>query len=64
MIPSHKLEAIFEKFYRLDSARMSNTGGSGLGLAVSKEIVEAHGGTIVAQSNEELTTFTVSLPLK
>lgn len=64
VIPSHKLEAIFEKFYRLDSARMSNTGGSGLGLAVSKEIVEAHGGTIVAQSNEELTTFTVSLPLK
>lgn len=64
VIPPHKLEMIFEKFYRLDSARMSNTGGAGLGLAISKDIVEVHGGTISAQSDEDETVFKVSLPLK
>jgi two-component system, OmpR family, sensor histidine kinase VanS len=62
-IPSHKLNTIFEKFYRLDSARSSNTGGSGLGLAIAKEIVEAHSGTITAASSEEFTEFVVTLPL-
>lgn len=62
-IPAEKLAAIFEKFYRMDEARTSNTGGAGLGLAIAKEIVLAHGGTITAQSINEITTFTVSLPL-
>ncbi|MGE5683000.1 MAG: sensor histidine kinase, partial [Bacillota bacterium] len=44
-IPSQKLETIFEKFYRLDSARSTNTGGAGLGLAIAQEIVTAHDGT-------------------
>ena len=39
-IPQQQLERIFEKFYRLDSARSSRTGGAGLGLAIAKEIVE------------------------
>ncbi len=62
-IPQAKLETIFEKFYRLDSARSTNTGGAGLGLAIAKEIVNAHDGTISVDSNSENTTFTVKLPL-
>lgn len=61
-IPKAKLETIFEKFYRLDSARSTNTGGAGLGLAIAKEIVTAHDGTISVESNKENTTFTVKLP--
>lgn len=61
-IPAHQLEAIFEKFYRLDAARSTNSGGAGLGLAIAKEIVTLHGGTITAQSDAQYTTFTVALP--
>ena len=63
-IPKEKLERIFDQFYRLDSARSTSTGGSGLGLAIAKEIVRLHGGTITAQSEVEVTTFRVELPLK
>jgi len=62
-IPPSKLETIFEKFYRLDSARSTNTGGAGLGLAIAQEIVTAHDGTISVESNSENTTFTVKFPL-
>ncbi len=61
-IPPGKLNAIFTKFYRVDSARGSSTGGAGLGLAIAKEIVTLHGGTITAQSEGHTTTFTVTLP--
>lgn len=61
-IPQQQLETIFERFFRLDTSRSSQTGGSGLGLAIAKEIVDAHGGTIEAESNESKTTFTVTLP--
>ena len=61
-IPSHQLETIFEKFYRLDGARSTNRGGAGLGLAIAKEIVTAHVGTISAQSDSRYTAFTISLP--
>lgn len=61
-IPKRKLESIFEKFYRLDDARSSNTGGAGLGLAIAKEIVVQHGGNITARSENEITTFVVELP--
>ncbi len=62
-IPAHKLEMIFEKFFRLDEARASNTGGAGLGLAIAKEIITLHNGTITANSQDELTTFYVTLPI-
>lgn len=63
-IPKQKLDSIFEKFFRLDEARRTNTGGAGLGLAIAKEIVTLHGGEISAVSENEETTFCVSLPLK
>jgi two-component system sensor histidine kinase VanS len=62
-IPTHKLETIFERFFRLDTARSSKTGGAGIGLSIAKEIVVAHGGTITAQCVEGKTTFTVALPV-
>ena len=61
-IPPEKLGRIFEQFFRLDSSRATRTGGAGLGLAIAREIVELHGGTISAQSADGVTTFTVSLP--
>ena len=61
-IPEDKLNIIFDKFYRLDSARSSNTGGAGLGLAIAKEIVKAHKGKISVESNSEKTCFTIEIP--
>lgn len=61
-IPPEKLGRIFEQFFRLDSSRSSSTGGAGLGLAISKEIVELHGGSIRAESEGEQITFTLWLP--
>ena len=61
-IPAPKLSLIFEKFYRLDAARATNRGGAGLGLAIAKEIVTAHGGTIACESTPEHTVFTITLP--
>lgn len=61
-IPEQELARIFEKFYRLDAARSSRTGGAGLGLAIAKEIVEAHGGSIHAESNARQTAFVIELP--
>ena len=60
--PPHTREAILDKFFRLDEARATSTGGAGLGLAIAHEIVELHGGTITAASEAGRTTFTVELP--
>ncbi|MFQ7310599.1 MAG: sensor histidine kinase [Sellimonas sp.] len=62
-IPEEKLSHIFEKFFRADESRSSQTGGAGLGLAIAKEIVELHGGTIHAKSDDRETRFTVTLPI-
>lgn len=61
-IPPEKLSRMFEQFFRLDASRGTRTGNAGLGLAIAKEIVEAHGGTITAQSKREEVLFTVILP--
>lgn len=61
-IPQEKLGSIFEKFYRLDDARSTATGGAGLGLAIARDIITLHGGAIEAQSDLAHTVFTITLP--
>ena len=62
-IPPDKLPRIFEKFYQVDNDAQPRSAGSGLGLAIAREIVEAHGGTIGAESQVGSgTRFRVYLP--
>ncbi|MEE0510565.1 MAG: HAMP domain-containing sensor histidine kinase [Peptococcaceae bacterium] len=61
-IPPEKLNLLFEKFFRLDESRSSQTGGAGLGLAIAHEIVTLHNGTISATSQNHQTAFIVVLP--
>ena len=51
-IPAEDLEKIFERFYRTDASRNSSQGGTGIGLSISKKIVEEHGGEIWASGKE------------
>ena len=61
-IPKDKLDRLFEQFFRLDSSRASGSGGAGLGLAIAKEIVELHKGTIRASSRDGKIIFEIFLP--
>lgn len=61
-IPKEKLERIFEQFYRIDSSRSTESGGAGLGLAIAKQIIELHGGSVVAESKDDIIEFEVMLP--
>lgn len=60
----NNLNDIFEKFYRFDSSRSSKTGGSGLGLSIAKEIIEAHHGDISVATDSDVIRFKISLPKK
>ncbi len=63
-IPEEELERIFERFYQVDGSMTRRYGGSGLGLALVKEIVEAHQGKVAVQSVlGEGSTFLVTLPV-
>jgi signal transduction histidine kinase len=63
-IPEDKLPYIFDRFYRVDYARTKNLMSTGLGLAIAKELAEAHGGKITADNIEnEGTCFTIKLPI-
>lgn len=59
--PAH-LPHVFERFYKADAARAADSTGSGLGLSITKAIIERHGGTIGVTSQPGQTTFTVVLP--
>jgi signal transduction histidine kinase len=62
-IPPAHLARVFDRFHRIDTRLSREAGGLGLGLAISKRIVELHGGTIWAQSEVgKGTTFHVWLP--
>ena len=62
-IPAEHLPKIFERFYRADpSRREGDTENVGLGLTITKSIVEMHGGTISAESEKGRTCFTITLP--
>ena len=60
-IPEYKLDKMFDKFYRGDDSRSSITGGAGLGLAITKEIIELHGGTINVKNDDGFIEFNIEL---
>lgn len=64
-IPSHHLDRLFERFYRVDRARSRELGGTGLGLAIVKHLARAHGGEVTVESHfGEGTRFTIEFPRK
>ncbi len=63
MIPEESLSSIFQKFYRVEQSRSTDTGGTGLGLNIAYEIIQLHGGKIQVSSSIQGTQFTIALPL-
>jgi signal transduction histidine kinase len=63
-VPAEHLPRLFERFYRANPARSRDDGGTGIGLAIARSVVEAHGGHISAESEQgKGSTFTFDLPV-
>jgi two-component system OmpR family sensor kinase len=62
-IPAEHLPRVFDRFYKVDLARTDRSSGSGLGLSITKAIIERHGGAISVTSRPGETMFDVELPL-
>ena len=63
IIPTAELSLIFERFYRIDPSRSRDVGGAGIGLAIVRELIEAHGGRVGAESDDDSTRIWFELPL-
>jgi signal transduction histidine kinase len=63
-VPAEHLQHVFERFYRVDTARDRTHGGSGIGLAIAKALVEAHGGklTVTSPGTGQGSKFVIHLP--
>ncbi len=62
-VPADEISRLFERFHRIENVRARSNEGSGIGLALVKELVDLHGGSIVADSVESVgTTFTIRVP--
>ena len=64
LIPKKDIDHIFDKFYRVEESRSLQTGGAGLGLAITQNIVELHGGSVNVKSDRSGTVFEIVLPAK
>jgi signal transduction histidine kinase len=63
-VPRGDLARIFERFYKVDRARVRGRGGTGLGLSISRHVVDSHGGRIWVDSEEgQGSTFSFTIPL-
>lgn len=63
VIAEHDIPYLFERFFRADRSRSRDAGGAGIGLAIVKELIEAHGGTVGAESDESGTSVWFTLPV-
>jgi two-component system heavy metal sensor histidine kinase CusS len=63
-IPAEQQQKLFDRFYRAEPARTRQNEGAGLGLAITKSIVDAHGGRVQISSNHKITEFTLFFPLQ
>ena len=64
LIPEKDIDHIFDKFYRVEDSRSLQTGGAGLGLAITQNIVKLHGGCVNVRSDLSGTVFEIVLPAK
>jgi signal transduction histidine kinase len=62
-IPQEQIKYIFDRFYKGDSSRNSNTSGSGLGMYITKTVIKQHGGDVFVRSGENKTEFCFIVPL-
>jgi signal transduction histidine kinase len=62
-VPRYELPSLFEPFHRLNNDRLANAHGAGLGLSIVRAVVDAHGGTVAAESRDEGgLVVTITLP--